>query len=116
MLKIDIEGCEYDAVHDAYSMCERGELSVDQLLVELHVGGAIKSCRDDHHRYEYTLRQLSEIFSKASSCNLMLHHRERNSWGCAGFWCSEFSWVSVRHARRTFEHTFADVPNRRSIA
>lgn len=97
IVKIDIEGAEYDTLRDLYQMCADGELSLDQLLVELHVGPAIKS----GSRYDYTLRDLRHAFDGAAKCSLMLHHKERNGWGCDGFLCIEFSWVSTMHARQT---------------
>ena len=92
-----VQGAEYDALYDAYRMCADGELTVDQLTVEFHVGLAIKS----GDARNYTLRHLRDAFADASACNLMLHHKERNAWGCDGYACVEFSWVSVTHARRT---------------
>ena len=98
ILKVDIEGAEYDALIDAYDMCRRGELTLDTLVAEVHVGRAITS--GDAGRYQ--LRQLRAAFANASACGLMLHHKERNGWGCGGRECVEFSWVSEAHARRVF--------------
>ena len=33
----------------------------------------------------------------------MLHHKERNLWGCQHSQCVEYAWVSLRHARREAE-------------
>ena len=98
ILKVDVEGAEYDALADAYQMCADGELSIDQMTVEFHVGLAIQS----GDARNYTLRHLRDVFAGASACGLMLHHKERNSWGCDGYACIEYSWVSATHARRTF--------------
>ena len=62
------------------------------------MGSAIKS----GNVARYQLRQLRAAFANASSCGLMLHHKERNAWGCNGHYCVEFSWVSEAHARRVF--------------
>lgn len=100
VIKIDIEGAEYDVLPELFDMCTAGELSVDELLVEMHIGLAIKS----GNRMAYKQRQLFDVFRNASHCGLMLHHKERNGWGCDGSLCIEFSWVSQRHAQRVFTH------------
>ena len=94
----------YDVLRDAYRMCADGELSVDQLVVEFHAGLALKSGK----LREYTVRDLYDAFANASRCDLMLHHKERNGWGCDGFACIEFSWVSVTHARRTMLRSWGE--------
>lgn len=106
ILKVDVEGAEYDALADAYQMCADGELSIDQMTVEFHVGLAIQS----GDARNYTLRHLRDVFAGASACGLMLHHKERNSWGCDGYACIEYSWVSATHARRTFMSLRASLP------
>merc|ERR1712228_933394 len=63
VLKIDIEGAEYDALRDAYQMCADGELTIDELLVEVHVGKAIKSGA----RHHYSLHDLHAIFTNATA-------------------------------------------------
>ena len=104
VLKVDVEGAEYDVLRDAYRMCADGELSVDQLVVEFHAGLALKSGK----LREYTVRDLYDAFANASRCDLMLHHKERNGWGCDGFACIEFSWVSATHARRTMLRSWGE--------
>ena len=99
VLKVDVEGSEYDVLNDVFRMCREGQLSIDVMTVEMHVGLAIKS----GDRERYTLRDLRDAFENASDCNLMLHHKERNAWGCDGYVCVEYSFVSVEHARRTFD-------------
>ena len=36
----------------------------------------------------------------ALSCGLVLHHKERNLWGCPESQCMEYAWVSLAQARR----------------
>ena len=89
-------------IRDAYEMCARGELSIDQMLVEVHVGPGIKS-RDGTRLPE--LRDLLEVFSGANrACGLMLHHKELNP--ACGWSCAEFAWVSKAHAERAFRHAW----------
>lgn len=49
------------------------------------------------------LRELYITFTEAISCNLLLHHKERNLWGCPNSECIEYAWVSIQHARRDAE-------------
>ena len=101
VLKVDVEGAEMDVLRDLYRMCAEGSLTIDALTVEMHVGPMIIS----GDRKRYTLRDMRDAFEGASSCDLMLHHKERNDWGCDGFRCAEFSWVSVKHARRVHAYS-----------
>jgi len=87
VLKVDIEGFEYAGLQSVWDMCTRGQLTVDALLVEVHI-------RRAH------VVQLYELFSKAYSCGLVLSHKERNNWGCWKGHCVEYAWVSLRHAHR----------------
>jgi len=98
ILKVDIEGAEYDVLREAYQMCADRELTLDMMVVEFHVGAAIKS----GDAMLYQLHHLRDAFANASNCDLLLHHKERNGWGCSGHYCVEFSWVSEAHAKRVF--------------
>ena len=85
-LKADIEGAEYNMMNDIKSMCEKGTIAIDHLNLEVHVW----------HRHTI---DLVNLFDAAYHCQLMLFHKERNAWGCEGFYCAEFSWVSFQRAR-----------------
>lgn len=91
VLKADIEGGEYSAFDSMWEMCAEGRLAIDQLNLEVHllVGNMT-------HRHSFG--GMHAIFAGARKCGLMLHHKEVNTWG--RFPCSEFSWVSRRHAMR----------------
>lgn len=101
-IKMDIEGHEATVLPELFRLCSAGKLQVEQLNVELHpwpdwYGG--RTFRD--------VRQLFASFTDALSCGLVLHHKERNLWGCPKSQCMEFSWVSLRHARRAAEAAIA---------
>ncbi|KAJ8599577.1 hypothetical protein CTAYLR_004672 [Chrysophaeum taylorii] len=88
ILKMDVEGAEYAAMRDVAAMCDARTLAIDQLAVEVHLVSGV------------TVADVYDLFANARRCHLLLHHKERNAWGCGGNACVEFSWVSVRHARR----------------
>ena len=94
--KIDIEGHERTVLPELFGLCAEGALSLDQLNVEVHPWpewhgpGSFKVVRD-----------LYGVFAQALSCGLVLHHKERNLWGCQQSQCMEIAWVSLGHAKRT---------------
>ena len=87
VLKVDIEGHEWATLLDVWRECEAGRLTIDHLLIEVHVRRA-------------AVAQLYALFSGAQRCGLALTHKERNSWGCWKGHCVEYAWVSLRHAHR----------------
>ena len=94
LLKVDVEGAELPVLREVFALCEQGLLHVGQLNVEMHTSPAW---------YPHSFRKLSEIhavFMEALSCGLLLHHKERNLWGCRESECLEYAWVSIAHARR----------------
>ena len=88
ILKADIEGFEWGMLEEAFDMCERGELRIDQLNVELHL------------KHGQVMADIYWLFESALKCKLLLHHKEPNVEGCKGRTCIEYAWVSVEHARR----------------
>ena len=95
VLKADIEGGEYSAFDSLWEMCAEGRLAIDQLSLEVHL--LVINMTDRH-----SFGGMHAIFAGARKCGLMLHHKEVNTWG--KFPCSEFSWVSRRHAMRVAAH------------
>ena len=111
VVKVDIEGAEYDVLRDALDLCREGSLSMDTLLVEIHLGGALRSA-PPKGRGGYALHELAAIFARArADCGLLLH-AQRITGGCMSGRhkqggrpvprCAVFSWVSQRHARRAW--------------
>ena len=92
--KIDIEGNEASVLREAFEMCAAGELRVAQLNVELHA-----STKWYPHSFR-TFHELYTTLDGALSCGLLMHHKERNLWGCHQAQCTELSWVSIDHARQ----------------
>lgn len=98
VLKIDIEGEEFGVLRDVWSLCAKGKLALDQLNVEVHLW-----------RKRLRYRDVYALFDGARRCGLALHHKERNGWACEGWVCGEFSFVSLRHARRVYQQLMNDV-------
>jgi hypothetical protein len=94
VVKIDIEGHESSVLSEMYALCGEGHLTIAQLNVEVHAAPAWFS-----HSFR-TFHELYDAFDGALSCGLMLHHKERNLWGCAESQCIEYAWVSLAHAKR----------------
>ena len=93
--KIDAEGGEFAGGllgrEGLWSLCASGALSVDQVLVEVHVRSA------------GNLANLNAIFEGASRCGMVLLHKEINWAGCHRGGCFEVAWASLRHIRRVAE-------------
>uniref|UniRef100_A0A7S4JD16 Methyltransferase domain-containing protein n=1 Tax=Odontella aurita TaxID=265563 RepID=A0A7S4JD16_9STRA len=90
ILKIDCEGCEYEAVTDAFKEIAAGNLTIGQVQVEIH-----KYYRDGHD-----LHDLANLFRAADVASMRIFHKERNGWGCNGYKCVEYSFVSESVLRR----------------
>ena len=91
VLKVDIEGSEYELLPEVFELCRTGMLTVDQLLVEVHSGLVAGRAR-------HSAASLHAVFHGAHHCQLMLFHKELNLARAGRN--SEFSWVSMRHVLR----------------
>uniref|UniRef100_A0A7S4C7L1 Methyltransferase domain-containing protein n=1 Tax=Chrysotila carterae TaxID=13221 RepID=A0A7S4C7L1_CHRCT len=107
LLKVDVESAEAAAFlsHEGFGSClteyyrnPLGALGrkVGQLLVEIH-----KSPPALFASYLETAR----VFAILYTCGLMIFYKEPNVWGCDGWRCMEFSFISASHAFRAFEAT-----------
>lgn len=84
VLKVDCEGCEHGAFAAIWPLLERGEISVGQVLVELH---------------GTDVAQLAAFFAADDAASFLVFSKERNHWGCDGFRCVEYSLVARETAR-----------------
>lgn len=87
ILKVDCEECEYASLPKFLDIVASGEMRVGQLQVELHM-------RKIKHP-----RKIHNFFAAADRAGLRIFHKERNHWGCQGFWCVEYALVSERFLR-----------------
>lgn len=83
ILKIDCQGCEYAAMPPLFQLMAEGRVRVDQLLIELH----------DRQKL------LHGFFAAADNAGLRVFHKERNGWGCDGYRCVEYAFVSKSFLR-----------------
>jgi Methyltransferase domain len=86
IFKIDCEGCEFDAMPPVFEAMANGTMQIDQLLIELHA----------YISYD----EMTDFFALADKAGLRITHKERNGWGCGGFGCVEYAFVSPSFLRR----------------
>jgi len=79
LLKIDCEGCEYEAFAQIWPDTASGKFSIGQVLIELH-------------NPEFS--KLNAFFSGAGDAGFDVFHKERNHWGCSGWQCVEYSLIN----------------------
>jgi hypothetical protein len=79
ILKIDCEGCEYEAMADLFEAIAAGRIKVNQIQVELH--GIL-------------FDRVERFFEAADKAKMRVFHKERNHWGCAGYKCLEYALIS----------------------
>ena len=84
ILKIDCEGCEWRAMPEIFSSISRGVLAVDQIQLEVH---------------GTSFSEASALFSAADEAKMRVFHKERNHWGCDGYKCLEYAFVSESFLR-----------------
>ena len=94
ILKIDCEGCEWDAFAALWPRIADGSVTVGQIQVELH-----------GHDFD----RIHTFFTGAEEAGYMIFHKERNQWGCDGFNCVEYALIHLSDAHRLFEATHCGV-------
>jgi hypothetical protein len=88
IFKIDCEGCEYDAMPPVFDAIANFRLQIDQMLIELHGSRARKGA-------------VAQFFVAADKAGYCITRKECNHWGCDGYKCVEYVFVSehfLRHA------------------
>lgn len=99
ILKVDCEGREYDAFDLIFADCAAGRVTIDQLQIELHT----QDFRTAPPYQAFNFSRIERFFAGADSCGLMVSHKERNHWGCDGYRCVEFSFISKAAAWSAFK-------------
>lgn len=88
ILKIDCEGCEFDAFAGMWPHIENRSVSVGQIQVELH----------------YTdFDRIRAFFEGAERAGFLTFHKERNQWGCDGYNCVEYALIHAEEAHDLFK-------------
>jgi hypothetical protein len=78
VLKVDCEGCEYEAFHTIWEDLAQGKYTIGQILIELHGTDFTK---------------INIFFEAATAAGFYVFSKERNHWGCSGYKCVEYSLV-----------------------
>jgi hypothetical protein len=88
LLKIDCEGCEWQALPDIFYVMRVEDLKVDQIQIELDGGSK---------------ELINSLFHKADDAKMRIMHKERNHWGCDGYRCLEYVLVSEAFLKQVHE-------------
>ncbi|CAM9478970.1 unnamed protein product [Chrysoparadoxa australica] len=100
ILKIDCEGCEWEALGELFELCGGpDEFPINQIQVELHGIHEPESYRNHYPKIKH-------FFDGADKCGLLIFHKERNSWGCNGYACLEYSLVQQTWATTVFHQAY----------
>lgn len=94
IFKIDCEGCEFLAMREAFEAISRGEIQVDQVQIEIHGGNNPVG----------TFPLLKQMMEAADAAGMRVFHKEPNSWGCNGYACVEYAFVSKEFLRTANAH------------
>ena len=92
VLKIDCEGCEWATMPPLFDLIASGTVTVHQIQIEMH-----------HIKGKVTSDMLHSFFEKMDNAKMRLVHKERNHWGCDGFRCLEYLFVSEEFLRTANE-------------
>ncbi|KAI8112067.1 hypothetical protein M9434_003391 [Picochlorum sp. BPE23] len=87
VFKIDCEGCEYGVMPHVIDMVKNGQLAIEQIQIEMHGTDAAK---------------IQIFFQTMRSAGYAIFHKERNHWGCNGYDCVEYAFISIPVARKVF--------------
>mmetsp|Transcript_13223 Transcript_13223/g.18421 ORF Transcript_13223/g.18421 Transcript_13223/m.18421 type:complete len:109 (+) Transcript_13223:289-615(+) len=89
VLKIDCEGCEYEVMPLLFEAIASHEVQVNQIQIEMHA-----------YQKWVTFDHLLNFFQKADEAKMRIFHKERNHWGCEGWKCLEYAFVSEQFLRQ----------------
>lgn len=78
ILKVDIEGSEFDAFGTALNGCK---LNIDLVLIEVHVVGT------------EAMRKIFNLIASFEECGYRMYHKEPNYQGCHGTKCIELAFT-----------------------
>ena len=92
ILKIDCEGCEWSTMPPLFESIAAGTIKVHQIQVEMHIAGM-----DTSDPRNLSLRNI--FFQKLDKAKMRIFHKERNHWGCMGYKCLEYAFVSEEFLR-----------------
>jgi len=83
-LKIDCESCEFTVIPEFL----KSSVIIDQVMVEIHGTNAVA---------------IHGLFQTFQDTGMVIFHKERNSWGCDGYRCVEYSLITLSYAKRVLQ-------------
>eukprot|EP00978_Attheya_sp_CCMP212_P019901 scaffold56510_cov57-Attheya_sp.AAC.1 len=72
-----------------FDAISKGTIQVDQIQIELHAMGGYEA--------------IANLFDAADNASMRVFHKERNQWGCMGYHCVEYAFVSESFLRKANE-------------
>jgi len=84
IFKIDCETCEYSTIPGLLKALDKGEFTVGQIQVEIHFPS-----KDN----------LAAFWGAIDNAKFLTFHKERNQWGCGGYLCVEYAFLSPNEAK-----------------
>jgi len=94
ILKIDCEGCEFTTMPPLLDLIIAGKMKVNQIQIEVHPK-EIKEANADA-----VVKMIATFFKKLDEAKFRIFHKERNHWGCSGYQCLEYAFVSEEFLRK----------------
>jgi len=94
ILKIDCEGCEFTTMPPLLDLIIAGKMKVNQIQIEVHPK-EIKEANADA-----VVKMIATFFKKLDEAKFRIFHKERNHWGCDGYNCLEYAFVSEEFLRK----------------
>lgn len=92
ILKVDIEGHEFDAFDLALSNCE---LDIGEILLEIHwCPTGEEPCSAAKKLDSRIFNRVKSLFSLFRRCGYVIFHKEPNLQGCDGWRCIEYAFVN----------------------
>lgn len=88
VFQIDCGGCEYGVMPQVIEMVKNGQISIDQIQIQMHGTDAAK---------------IQKFFRIMRSAGYAIFHKESNDWGCNnGNSCVEYAFISMKLAKYMF--------------
>ena len=93
ILKIDCELCEWFTMPQLFQDITNSGLIVNQIQIEMH--------RSSKKRQRAAIPQnITSFFEFADQAKMRIFHKERNGWGCDGYRCIEYAFISEDFLRK----------------
>ena len=89
ILKIDCELCEWFTMPQLFQDITNSGLIVNQIQIEMH-----------RSKRKVVTQNITSFFEFADNAKMRIFHKERNGWGCDGYRCIEYAFISEDFLRK----------------